>query len=520
MNDNELLEARLNYTENDKYYYYAIKNSDNEKAKKFITLLEKYQKEQNEIPLDELIWNILMETGYYYYVALMPNGKLRQANLRKLFEKSREYEKISYKGLFNFINFIEKIASKSNQNLTSARIIGENDNVVRIMSIHKSKGLEFPIVILGGTGKRFNTKDLNEKILFDQEMGIGANYVIDGFNYPLLSKQALSLKLIKDTYSEEMRILYVALTRAKDKLIIVGTEKNPNQNLSKINNSLEKYNLFEGKRGRINENLVLSLNKYISWIEAVYLFHKNDLKLKFEIVPREKLGGITIFENKQKQDLANFDGKIDKEKYEKLDKILNSKYKYEEATKLESKTSISEIKKEKTANTFDTKIKLEELKLDEKEKTLDSMEKGTLVHLVLQKLENEDYKDLIDNLNISDLEKEYLRKNYRIFENYINSELYKELKTAKEIHKESPFYMDIEKDGEKVLTQGVIDLYFIDKDENLILVDYKTDKNVDEKELHNRYDIQINLYKEALEKSLNKKVKNAYLYSTYLNKLV
>jgi len=167
-------------------------------------------------------------------------------------------------------------------------------------------------------------------------------------------------------------------------------------------------------------------------------------------------------------------------------------------------------------------IKINKALLNKEEEDLTPAEKGSLVHLVLQKLKNTEIEDTIKNLNINAKSKEYLTENIEIFENYINSSLFKELQTAKEVQKETPFYMYINYDDtdEKVLIQGIIDLYYINKNDELILVDYKTDKNVDESILKERYYNQLSLYKKALEKSMKRKIMKMYIYSTTLNKEV
>lgn len=142
------------------------------KIQDFLNKIQALRSEKEYMPLDEFIWKIYIDTGYYNYVSLMPNGTLRVANLKILFEKAKEYEKTSFKGLYNFISFIDKLRL-SNKDMSGAKLIGENDDVIRIMSIHKSKGLEFPVVFLSGTGKRFNVQDLNTNpILMHQDIGI------------------------------------------------------------------------------------------------------------------------------------------------------------------------------------------------------------------------------------------------------------------------------------------------------------------------------------------------------------
>ena len=174
--DDELVQIRLSDKFDD--FYTCMKKASidvgkelKEKIENFLGKLESWRKEQEYLALDELIWKIYMDTGFYNYVGLMPNGNLRQANLKMLFQKAKKYENANFKGLYNFINFIDKLKLSSGD-LGSAKLIGENDNVIRIMSIHKSKGLEFPVVFLSSTGKQFNLMDLNQNLLLHQDMGI------------------------------------------------------------------------------------------------------------------------------------------------------------------------------------------------------------------------------------------------------------------------------------------------------------------------------------------------------------
>jgi len=239
------------------------------KAAMFLSNLHRWRDTAQYLSADRLLWQLYTETGYYGIVGAMPGGVQRQANLRILFERARQYEETSFKGLFNFINFIDKL--KSNQgDFGSAKILGENDNVVRIMSIHKSKGLEFPIVILAGCGKKFNFQDLNRSILFHQELGLGPDVADPRLRiaYPSVPKYAIREQIRMETLSEEMRILYVALTRAREKLIISGAVSNARKALNKWSKAaagdpekLPAYEVFKGE-------------KYLDWIGPALIKHR------------------------------------------------------------------------------------------------------------------------------------------------------------------------------------------------------------------------------------------------------
>ena len=569
--ENELIKIRL--LKRDDHFYYsileAVKEDNKEKigeklfnkVNSFIDMINKYKKLEKEIPLDELIWEIFSDTGYYYYVRLMPNGKLRQANLRKLFEKAKDYEKISFKGLFNFITFIEKVANKKSSNMSAAKIIGENEDVVRLMSIHKSKGLEFPVVFLCNVGKKFNEQDLKQKITLDQDMGIGVNYVSEGLEYSTLTKTAINIKGKKELLSEEMRILYVALTRAKEKLIIIGSDKEARKKLEQKYREIEKFH-GKDRPNKLNENLVGKFNRYLDWLELVYeynedmefdvqIINKEELRLskedseeteleeKTQEEIKEELEELDKLENIEKNESFDKNKFIDKDKYEKVKALLEWKYEKIDDN-IPTKTSVTAIKNSNirieediiVEDDFDNKS-LEEIELDkledliinkdeENKKQLQPNEKGTLIHLAMQKLEDDDYEKMIKSLNIEEYKKEYLIDCKNIFESYIKSNLFKELQNAKAVYKEAPFYMNVKyKDSkETILMQGVIDLYYINENNELVLVDYKTDRNVDEKVLRERYSNQLNMYKLALKKSLKRDVNKVFIYSTYLNRVV
>lgn len=536
--DNELIEIRM--ADRNSSFYEALLKSDLEKAHRFLNLLKELREDEEYMTLDEWIWNIYTKTGYMNYVNLMPNGALRVSNLRMLFERAKQYEEASFKGLYNFINFIDKI--KFNQeDLKAAKIIGENENVVRIMTIHKSKGLEFPVVILAGVGKQFNFRDLNGKILLDQDLGMGPQYIDSDryIEFKTLAKKALAIKAKNEAISEEMRILYVALTRAKEKLIIVGRQKDVNKKMSEKQKLLEIYSTIDGNK--INPYLLQKYKTYLDWLELIYLKEgvANTKNLFTVNINKREKTSVKIengVEDISKKIIEESNKNNDEQEKEKIKEILNWQYKHQSIEGIPTKTSVSKLKEKREQ---EVQITQEPKFINEEVKTkLTGAQKGTLIHLCLQKMkETEEYnlekitelieelkdKEIITEIEVQNIDKEKLLE-------YTNSQLWTELKQAKEIHKEHPFYINIKasriynqinkEDDEEILVQGVIDLFFIDKDDKLILVDYKTDYVQNENELVEEYKGQLDLYKEALEQSLDKKVDRMCIYSVYLNKLI
>ena len=565
--DNDLVKIRL-IDRSDSFYNAMLKArvSIEEKVKTkidyFIDLLEKWRIKEEYSTLDELIWQIYADSNYYNYVGLLNNGKLRQANLKMLFEKAKQYEEASFKGLYNFINFIDKLKTSS-KDMGAAKIIGENDDVVRIMSIHKSKGLEFPIVFLCGTAKGFNMQDLNDNILMHQDLGFGPKYINyeRRIEYNTLAKEALKIKLKTETISEEMRVLYVALTRAKEKLYITGIAKDLQKELKEKEDMIHIYN-----SEKINTNLIKKYKSYLDWIELVYLNNKEEMKKLIELHEHSyKEINNKVDEDEEQEDiLERLKSEVKSQKSEvgswklevanreqeigdvfNIEEMLTWKYKYKSSENIPTKTSVSKIKEEKgkkegiaqflkpeNEEENETILNLNTPKFAKEEKITGAM-KGTLIHLCIKNLDEtkeynyEDIKRLIENLKIRKIitEKEAQVININTILQYTKSNLYKELKEAKEIHKEEPFYINIPANEiynaeveENILVQGIIDLYYIDKQENIILVDYKTDYVQNENELIEKYKSQLELYKKALEGALKKQVQKVIIYSTYLQK--
>lgn len=557
-NDNELIQIRL--ADNTSSFYEAMQKARlvvekplREKIERFLTQLQKWAEQEEYLALDELIWKIYMDTGFYHYVSLLTNGNLRQANLKMLFERAKQYEKASFKGLFNFIQFMDRIKTSSGD-LGAAKLIGENEDVIRIMSIHKSKGLEFPIVFLSGTGKKFNMQDLNQPIILHEELGFGPK-LIDSkkrIEYSTLAKEAIRMQTKRETISEEMRILYVALTRAKEKLIITGLSKDIEKALKEKRQMLEIYEEELKETPKIASNLLEKYISYLDWMELIYLKHKDTIEnhtLKMYIHDKDEILKNKKTEEKETQIEEMIHEEVKKEyqeEKEKVEKILQWQYPYLTSVKLPTKTSVTKIKQmeqeeetEDIEDVINQNAKTKELvksltekpKFMQEEQRLSQMQKGTVMHLCVQELdETKDYtieeiekwvQQLYLKQMITQVEKESI--DIEVLYQYTKSELWKELKQAKEVHKEQPFYLNIPakkinkeaQEEEKILVQGIIDLYYIDKEDRLILVDYKTDskRSGETKTLEEKYEMQLSIYKEALEKALGRKVDKAMIYA-------
>ena len=542
--DNDLIEIRLadkncNFYESILKAQVQISEELRIKINNFLGKIENWREANEYLNLDELIWKIYLDTGYYNYVGLMQNGKLRQANLKMLFERAKQYESASFKGLFNFINFIDKLKLSSGD-LGSAKIIGENEDVIRIMSIHKSKGLEFPVVFLSSTGKKFNMQDLNKKVLLHQNIGLGPTYTNyeNKIEYPTLAKEAIKIVSKREILAEEMRVLYVALTRAKEKLVITGIEKDVNDSIDSKQKELEIYK--DNIENKMNPNLVGKYKSYIDWIELVYLKNKDKDIMKFNIINKKDILKENTEEKEENKDIIKEiqNRAISKENINKIKQELEWKYKFEESIELPSELSVSKIKELKN----NVQLQNQEVSFAKPnfliEKTeLTGAQKGTIMHLCLQKLNHKEEYDLekLKRMVKSLVEKEIILPkeaesvNYNKILEFFKSEIWQEMKEAKLVEQEKPFYFNIKaneiydvKSEEDILVQGIIDLYYINKDDELVLVDYKTDyvENNNEEILKEKYDIQLAIYKKALEKALDRKVDKVYIYSTWLGRAI
>lgn len=527
--DNEILEIRLENRESSVYSNLLnmrenINFSAHEKLEHFLNNIETWKQESEYLSLAELIWKIYVDTGFLEYVGRMPNGLLRQANLRMLFERAKEYEKTSFSGLFQFIQLIEKLKS-GNSDMAAAKIIGENENVVRIMSIHKSKGLEFPVVFLCCANKKINWQDLKSTILLHKDIGFGPQYIDyeKKIEYPTAAKQAIKIVGKKEAISEEMRILYVALTRAKEKLIIVGTLNQFQKEEAEKKEMLAAYQVGDKTFQPI---LLKKYTSYLNWIYLVFLTGKLQDDLEMHLHVRKDFENVKVCEEETRK--FDFSQKID---FEKIHQLFAWQYPDQDLIEMPVKMTVSQIKERQ--NGGEPQIGLEEIleHFAENKEEITSAKRGTVFHLILQKLDFrrdytwQDLEKFVQGLVHQKvlLEEEAKSLDLQAIYHFVNSEIYARMKEAKQIEKEKSFCINLELEefsGREVAVQGMMDLYFIDQKDKLVLVDYKTDFVQDENKLKEKYFRQLEIYKKALEISLNRSVDEIYIYATKLNKLI
>ena len=571
----ELADIRI--LNRDNYFYLNVKDiaedvyderinkSLKDKCVYFIEKIDSWREKSLYMPIDEFLWYLYSDTSYYGYVGAMVNGIQRQANLRILFQRAKQYEQTSFKGLFNFINFINKLR-KSSGDLGTAKILGENEDVVRIMSIHKSKGLEFPVVFLSGCGKQFNLRDINDSLLFHEELGIGADCIDikKRIRYTTLQKYAIKKKFELETLSEEMRILYVALTRAKEKLIITGSSYNLQKDIDAC------YKAGVKGFNKVIPSELLKQKSYLKWIMTALIKHKDgDIlrqgKNEFVEISDDLSSWKINFHKKSDFGVENVEDSIEKKNIsilslnysnfevdEEIRKRLEFRYKYRDVCSVPSNISVSDIKKAEeeifepqAENLFSEEKNRKKPRFIMEEKGLSKAEKGTAMHFVMQKLDlnkvnllneiKEQIKNMFEKGLITKDEEESINifKIQKFFKSNLGQRLLKAYKENKQVFRELPFITEIpvkriEKDlidkifnNEKLRLQGIIDCFF-EEDDGIVLLDYKTDyvENGKEKEILDKYRVQIDLYTETLERVIGKKVKERYLYLFGIDKEV
>lgn len=518
----------------------------------FCAELARYRAMAHYLSIHELLYRIFDETGYDHYVSAMPAGRRRKANLDAMIDMALSFEKTSYKGLFDYIRYIEKLR-KYDSDQGEATVFSDQDDLVRIMSIHKSKGLQFPVVFLSGMSRRFNTRSLNDAVLVDAELGIGCDYVDleNKVKIPSLKRAAIRKKLETDQFGEELRVLYVAMTRAEEKLILTATT-------SDIGKLLQKYPDAEAP---LSGTELQSAGCYLDWImmaegaeklqrvgatrDVIELFDYtlHDIHLAAEQTALNRLRR----EEKLQQAVSSVDAASSS--YVEAMEDLSYRYPHEAATRLYPKHSVSEIK-ETAMEAFEEDharagrehwhLTVDHSETDPSglgpEKPVHYQEKagadvGDAYHHALEKYDYLDpSSDFRTQLEQKLPEAEVKLINPKRFQAFLQSPLaarFRKAQAADTLYREQHFMKQVPNDylfpgsdsPEPVILQGIIDAFFIE-DGEIVLVDYKSDHVREAETLIGRYQKQLELYAEALEKITGLRVKEKLIYSIILEQAI
>jgi ATP-dependent helicase/nuclease subunit A len=524
------------------------------KARTFAGQLEVWRKLSRRSGVADLVWTILRDTGYYDYVGGMPGGTVRQANLRAMYDRARQFESTNFRGLFRFLRFIERLRDKGSD-LSVARALGENEDVLRVMSIHKSKGLEFPVVIVADMGKGINLQDSKALVLCHKSLGIGP-YFIDAelrYRYPTLARLGIQHKISMEAKAEELRILYVALTRAREKLILVGS----------VGRLAKKCADWCSEVGRaalpLPDSLLASATTYLDWIGPALARHEQGRALReycgCEREPHPVTAAHTsvwdIRIGGQDQAVSTEPLRTDEDpilsrvkKLEPIDtkgsldwvgRLLGWQYPMKHVTGKPAKMTVTEIKRHLEAlETGESERWYESAKLTVRPRfiqasgNLTAAEIGTAMHTVMQHL------DLSGEMNTAYVEQQVQDMVVRelllpeqadavdrqAIAAFFETALGRRLRRSSWVKREMPFslmmpaarfYPTAEPMDENVFVQGVIDCLF-EEGEGLVLLDYKTDRQAGETELLAKYRIQMEIYAEAVEQILHRNVVEKCLY--------
>lgn len=540
-----------------------------QKADTFLQRIGHYRDLTPFTSIRDLLQRILDDYDYLNYVTALPAGSKRRANVEMLLTKASAFEKTSYFGLFHFIRYMEQL-EKYDVDYGEADTLDENADVVRIMSIHKSKGLEFPVVFVSGLSKRFNMQDANQSLIVDMDLGVAVDYVdsVRRIKNKTLRRTVLSAKMKEDNLAEELRVLYVALTRAREKLILTAV----------LDKADEKWELAQMTgQERLTYLDFCEAGSYMDFLLpilpqtgiAVKTLRTEDLaveELREQLRMgdrREQLRLIACGET-----TLTGDPKENERKLMYLRERFAYQYPHSGLQKLYTKTTVSELKiaamaeKDEAAfHTFEEKEVVPYIPgfRREQEKVSGAV-RGNAFHRTMELLDftylftesglftgcpnnYEEYRRGLDKNRLQNRLEEFLQRetiSLRLTEeyakavslpkilNFLEQELAYRMWRAQEqglLYREQPFVLGIDAkrldpdlpEGEKVLIQGIIDVFFIE-DGEIVLLDYKTDVIDSLEALWNRYNVQIQYYEEALTKLMQMPVKERILYSFYLEK--
>lgn len=546
----ELAEIRIAYP-NVPFYqaardYAENYGSDNEtehsaagKLRKFYAQAAYFRKKVPYTPIHDLLEEIIEDTGYRLYITAMPGGAQRGANIDMLTARAASFEGTSYKGLFNFIRYIEQL-KKYDVDYGEAGLMDEQENTVRIMSIHKSKGLEFPVVFAAGLGRRFNTQDLRGSVLLHSELGAGVD-LIDlerRTKTPTFLKKMIREKTALENLAEEMRVLYVALTRAKEKLIMTGTAEFSQEGTVRQDSSGLRP---EGAKNYLDWILPCVISEDSGMIKEdapvdVYTFGAEELRPAPAEMKAENLAEDVLRSwDAEKEELPGFRARLDEQ--------LEYRYPFENEGRMKLKFTVSELKKRTVLTEEAGQEMYEEPEVIpllpeflKEEETLTGASRGSAYHKLMELLDfSEEYSAGAEG------EKKLSAAVARFCEEgRMTDEMAACIRTddilsfltcgsgrrmsaavrAKRLYREQPFVMAADaseiypedRSGEKILVQGIIDVYFEEQD-GLVVLDYKTDRVKTADELKEKYHAQLDYYAEALERLTGKPVKEKIIYS-------
>jgi len=535
-----------------------------EKVRRFYDYLAEWRSMARQGSLSELIWQLYRDTQFYDFVGGLPGGKQRQANLRALYDRARQYEQTSFRGLFRFLRFVERMIERGDD-LGAARALGEQEDVIRIMTIHSSKGLEFPVVFIAGMSRNFNMTDIRKPYMLDKEYGFAAKYVNveKRISYPSLPQIAFKRKKKMEMLAEEMRVLYVALTRAKEKLYLTGTIKD-------VGKKIEQWNDVSANTEWLLKDFERAdAGCYMDWVGPALIRHQDSNELrKFDniLVPEEitshpsswkitlisadEVNNQEIIHSTEEESLL---GQVEQTKLipitspysNEIKSRLTWEYSFSNASTHRSKQSVSEMKRQRemsdehSGTELLSKFKKSITKRPKfmQEKSLSPAERGTALHMVMQHVdlgkpitvENIDtqVESMVTNELLSVEQAEVI--DTQLIVKFFESDLGKRITNAKVVNREIPFTLSLPAsevypkwtgEDESVFIQGIIDCIFEDE-QGLVLIDFKSDGIYDRFKggfeqarpiLEERYRLQINLYTKALEKIWKRKVNERYLF--------
>lgn len=513
-----------------------------EKIADFLAVLDHYRKMSVYTPIHKLLEALIYTTGYFQYVTARPGGEQRRANVEMLLSKAAAFEQTSFYGVFHFLRYIEQL-SKYEVDYGEADILDENADVVRIMSIHKSKGLEFPVCLVAGLSKKFNMQDTTGRLVTDMDLGIGVDEIDSELRIQrrMTKKNVVSMKMRLDTLAEEMRVLYVAMTRAREKLILTAVVKDE----EKLKEQIALYENTKTEDGRMRFTDLMNAGSFLQFVmpalSDAQFISEGELKEQEiseecgQILQREQFVNRITREEESEGELAQ---------KEKLQQRMNRRYADEGLKELVTKTSVSELKKAQMDLDFAGELFPEKEIVPyipafmQEEQGMSGADRGSAYHRVMELLDFEKVLEAKAKMQEQEelerqialmVEKELLQKPWseavsvKKLAVFFQSSLAQRMARAQHLQKlkkEQPFVLGIAADRvkpqfpheEQVLIQGIIDAFFEEGDD-LILMDYKTDAVKTGEELVKRYHTQMEYYTEALERIVGKKVKERIIYS-------